>query len=661
MQNAFVKGRRIGDNILLAQELFSGFHHDPYLPKCAIKVDFRKAYDTVDWEFLRLVLHAFGFPVGFINLIMTCVTTPKFSISINGELHGFFASGRGLRQGDPMSAYLFTLVMEIFTGIINLQTRQPDFKFYWRCKATRLSHLFFADDVLIFTEANSNSVALIKAGLDRFSNWSGLRPNMSKSELFCSGGSPQLRHHLLSPMGFREGVLPIRYLGVPLISSRLSKGDCISLVNIITARARSWTQRFLSFAGRLLLVKTILHATQVFWASVFILPKSVLLRIEQILRQFLRKGPDLGTGGVKVSWDKACLPKEEGGLGIRRLSDCNKAAMLKHIWILFTDKESIWCKWIHSNFLKYKSFWVATRPTLCSWSWKKILDLRKDSEHLFRWRVGSGNISFWFDSWHTKGPLYKLFSDLDIYRSGISRKATVRDFLTTTHFPSRVNTVMGAWSDPMPSITPESQQDTLIRLGHSSGVFSSASAWDLFRRKGQVVQWHSFIWDRHLAPRYSFILWLITLNGLPTQVILLAYHRIAEGLCGFCNYRPDSIDHLFFGCSITNALALFWSAKCNFAWHNASWQDNLRWVMKHFRGHLFYQCIARFSFGALCHVMRTERNHILFRNKQLNLTAIKECLQKVVKDKATTFRRVDDIPVNRRIQISWGISSAIFD
>lgn len=107
------------------------------------------------------------------------------------------------------------------------------------------------------------------------------------------------------------------------------------------ARAQSWSQRFLSFAGRLQLIKSVLHAINVYWTSVFILPMSVLSKIEEVMRQFLWKGPELGAGGAKVSWSHVCLPKEEGGLGIRRLLDYNQAAMLKHIWILFTDKESL--------------------------------------------------------------------------------------------------------------------------------------------------------------------------------------------------------------------------------------------------------------------------------------------------------------------------------
>lgn len=283
-QNAFVKGRRIRDNILLAQELFARFHLDPYQPKCVVKVDFQKAYDTVDWDFLELVLRAFGFPDHFVQIVMVCVRTPKFSISINGELHGFFPSGRGLRQGDPISPYLFTLVMEVFSGILSARAKQPGFKFFWRCKTLSLSYLFFADDVFLFCGADLTSISLLKNGLDTFFAWSGFKPNSNKSEIFLAGGSATLRSEILLAFGFIEGTLPVRYLGVPIISSRLGKADCISLVDRITNRVQSWTQRFLSFAGCLQLIRSVLHAIQTYWASVFTIPVAVLDRIEQILR-----------------------------------------------------------------------------------------------------------------------------------------------------------------------------------------------------------------------------------------------------------------------------------------------------------------------------------------------------------------------------------------
>ncbi|GKC91580.1 RNA-directed DNA polymerase, eukaryota, reverse transcriptase zinc-binding domain protein [Tanacetum coccineum] len=111
-QSAFIPSGHIQDNILIAQELLKGYKRKNGARRCALKIDIQKAYDTVSWDFLKEVMVKFGFHPVMINWIMTCVTTSKFSICINGEAHVYFQGGRGLRQGDPISPYLYTLVME---------------------------------------------------------------------------------------------------------------------------------------------------------------------------------------------------------------------------------------------------------------------------------------------------------------------------------------------------------------------------------------------------------------------------------------------------------------------------------------------------------------------------------------------------------------------
>ena len=100
-----------------------------------------------------------------IELIMTCVTTVHYSISINGEMVGYFLTTRGLRQGDPLSPLLFTLVMEILSAILRKAARNKEFNFHWRCDKLYLTHLCFADDLLIFCRADRHSVSIVLEAL----------------------------------------------------------------------------------------------------------------------------------------------------------------------------------------------------------------------------------------------------------------------------------------------------------------------------------------------------------------------------------------------------------------------------------------------------------------------------------------------------------------
>lgn len=129
----FVEGRYISDNILLCQELFRNYHRKDGVPRCAFKIDFRKAYDTIEWDFLFHTLSIIRFPYKFIQWVKTCVTT-HYSVSLNGELVSFFKRERGLRQGDPISPYLFVLSLEVLNLILSRTLKNDkDFKFHWRC------------------------------------------------------------------------------------------------------------------------------------------------------------------------------------------------------------------------------------------------------------------------------------------------------------------------------------------------------------------------------------------------------------------------------------------------------------------------------------------------------------------------------------------------
>ncbi|KAL0287460.1 UNVERIFIED_CONTAM: Retrovirus-related Pol polyprotein from type-2 retrotransposable element R2DM [Sesamum angustifolium] len=183
-QAAFVGGRNITDNIFLAQEMVRQYSRKRISPRCTINVDLRKAFDSVSWTFLSRVLHGYGFPPLFISWIMECVSTTSFSVALNGSLHGHFPGKKGLRQGDPMSPALFLLCMEYFSRLIKRSTTNSDFNFHPKCEKLKITHLLFADDLMLFSRGDLPSIRILMECLQEFRDVSGLAVNNAKSNIF---------------------------------------------------------------------------------------------------------------------------------------------------------------------------------------------------------------------------------------------------------------------------------------------------------------------------------------------------------------------------------------------------------------------------------------------------------------------------------------------
>ena len=367
-QFAFVHGRSIADNVLITQDLMHNYHRNNGRPRCALKIDIKKAYDTIGWSCVIDILSRLGTPANILKCIKACITTPSFSVAVNGELAGFFASKRGLRQGDPLSPLLFMIAMEAFSRSLYVAARAPNFEFHPKCEGIKLTHVSFADDIFLFAGGTTSSVRVIMDELNKFENFSGLQVNKKKSAIFLAGISDAIRNEMLNITGFSLGRLPMKYLGVPLLSTRLSHNDCQPLIDKIMVRIQAWTSRSLSFAGRLQLLSSVLYNIQMYWCSMFIIPKYTIAKIEQLFSTFLWSGKLGNASRAKIRWEYVCLPKEEGGLGLRRVKDSNDASVMKHIWNLFYRKDSLWVAWVQRIYLKQGSLWCAKIPSSCSWS-----------------------------------------------------------------------------------------------------------------------------------------------------------------------------------------------------------------------------------------------------------------------------------------------------
>ncbi|GKC11865.1 putative RNA-directed DNA polymerase, eukaryota, reverse transcriptase zinc-binding domain protein [Tanacetum coccineum] len=293
-----------------------------------------------------------------VKWIMACVTSTSFSLSINGNVYGYFKGKRGLRQGDPLSPYLFTLVMDIFTRILHKRVHESaNFRFHRHCEEIQLINVCFVDDLFIFARGEAQSAQVIMDALEEFKLASGLVPSLPKSTAYFCNVLLHVKNAILSIMPFAEGELPVKYLGVPLISSRLLNRDCKILVEQATNRIRDWKNKSLSFAGRLQLCKSVISSMHVYWASVLMIPQGIIDDIHQLIRGFLWCNGEFIRGKAKVSWEVICLPKCEGGLGLRNLHIFNYALMTTHIWNIVSSKDSLWVRWIHTYKLQGRSFW----------------------------------------------------------------------------------------------------------------------------------------------------------------------------------------------------------------------------------------------------------------------------------------------------------------
>lgn len=167
-QAAFLKGRSLGENILLSSELVRNYLKATCPKSCMLKVDIRKAFDTVSWDFVLKMLKAQDFLPLFRTWIAECVSSPRFSISINGELAGFFKGNKSLHQGDSISPYLFIIVMEVLSKLLEQAVDEGKFRLHPKCSSPKLTHLLFADDLLVYSDGSRHYLTGISLVMNEF-------------------------------------------------------------------------------------------------------------------------------------------------------------------------------------------------------------------------------------------------------------------------------------------------------------------------------------------------------------------------------------------------------------------------------------------------------------------------------------------------------------
>jgi len=554
-QSAFIQGRKIVDNILMAHELVVGYQRIGGPPRCAFKIDIRKAYDMVSWKYVINMLNAMGFHPALVRWIEELISHPSYSIVINGKPEGFFKGRRGIRQGDPLSPYLFTIVMEGFSRIFRqCMLEANDFGFHYGCEELELTHLCFADDLFVFTRGDVPSVEVLKRALHIFKVKSGLTPSLEKSDIFFGGVDNNTRVAIRECLPFREGTFPIRYLGVPLSPARLSNSDFQPLVIKVRDRIHNWKSKFLSFGGRCQLIISVLQSLQLYWMGVFLLPSGIIHDLESLFRRFLWAQGEQVQGKCRLPWDVVCTSKHHGGLGFRKLSMWNRCILATHLWDILRNRSSLWVRWISLHRIHNASLWSARIDNRWTWIFRRIMSLRDQFRPFFLVDIGDGrNTQAWDDTWLRMGRLEGFISFRLFTAAGFSRSSTVSDVARTLH---------GAWPNSwiardsrlVHCIIPElhlNRRDEFCwrNLDDILVPYTVRSAVHSLEGVHVEVGWWRDVWFRSHIPKHSFCMWLACHRRLPTQDRIFAWkHEPPDPKCSLCKTCMDSHDHLFFTC-----------------------------------------------------------------------------------------------------------------
>ncbi|KAL4297875.1 hypothetical protein GQ457_12G013550 [Hibiscus cannabinus] len=253
-QSTFLKGRLISDNILVAHELLHYLCSSKNGPNkgAALKLDMEKTFDRVEWTFLQSVLLRMGFHSDWVDLLMDCVSTVTFRIRINGRLSPVIIPQRGLRQGDPLSPFLFVICMQGLSATLLAEQAAGRIMGIWASqKGPRVNHLLYTDDSIVFTRNSEREASRLKEVLRLFADSSGQRINFGKSTVFYSPSTPSAdRDRISAILGIVEVFDRGIYLGVPLRVGK-NKTNVFGFLNKkVDDRVSGWTKRLLSFGGR---------------------------------------------------------------------------------------------------------------------------------------------------------------------------------------------------------------------------------------------------------------------------------------------------------------------------------------------------------------------------------------------------------------------------
>jgi hypothetical protein len=565
-QSAFIPGRLISDNILAAYETLHSMqnHHWGKVGHVAVKLDMSKAYDRVEWRFLDEVMRRMGFARKWRELIMQCIQSVNFSVLINGQKSENFQPSRGIRQGDPLSPYLFIICAEALSNLLAQAENSG-----WLSgvptspKGPCLNHLFFADDSLLFCRAISRDWGRLSNLLECYERASGQLLNKEKTSLFFSRNTSQdAREYIQRLSGVPSTQRYDKYLGLPALVGKSRVREFQNIKDRVWKKLHDWKTKFLSQAGKEILLKAVIQAIPTYSMSVFLLPQKLCMDINSMMQKFWWGHKENDSKIHWMSWKKLGSSKSNGGMGFRDLRCFNTALLAKQGWRLLHNPHSLAGQILKAKYFPRVDFLGASLGRRPSFAWRSIMSSKDLIQEGMKWRIGNGNlVKIWGDKWLPTPTTYKVQSPITI----LPEEAVVRTLIDDESRgwkKALVNSVFSKEEADIIFSIPLSKYgnpDMLIWRGSSNGEFTVRSAYYIEKDRQEVTRgecsnngndqklW-KLIWGMKVPNPVKVFIWRACQNILPTKDNLQRKGISLDPLCLFCKKELETAKHILWDC-----------------------------------------------------------------------------------------------------------------
>ncbi|KAJ0601850.1 putative RNA-directed DNA polymerase [Helianthus annuus] len=480
-----------------------------------------------------------GFPNKWVDWVMATVTTAKASVLVNGSPTQEFVCHRGLRQGDPLSPFLFVIAMEALSGVIKKAVSSGLFHgIQCTSQGPVLSHFLYADDAIFLGEWTELNARNINRVMRCFYLASGLKVNLGKSSVYGVGANEEEVNTMAGILRCRRGSFPFKYLGLQVGANMNLARNWRPVVDTFKSRLSVWKANTLSYGGRLTLIKSVLNALPTYYFSLFRAPIQILKELERLRRDFLWGNTPEHKRATWVAWNDIMAPKEAGGVGIGSLKEVNFALLAKWWWRFKVDNKSIWKKvvWsIHHNNRSWSSVPVKMSMT---GSWKQIVGIAKDLSALALFQLESNKKALVAERIKVQqGVRYVAFS----WARCPYQQQELKELMDLSSLLEKIN------------VTEE--EDMWKWVADASGSFSVRGLRQLLRPTPDNELGQIHCWNKWCPIKVNFLTWRLFLNRLPTKEALARRNvQIACTDCVFCEEAVESSDHLFAACRFVQGI-----------------------------------------------------------------------------------------------------------